>query len=479
MDSTSAARAQDILEIGMVEDIVALGRAFRPPAPELPSGSVPPLQLLWAVFFNPLHVWRRQHFEDPVVVERTILGARLVVSDTALIKWILVDNAQNYVRDSLQRRLLYRVTGRGVFSAEGCDWQFQRKILAPHFSAKVVVAYLPEMTAAAEDAISRFRNSGDEGVDLGREMATLTVDVLGRTVFAGGLNESPASVADSVRQFSETNGPVEVGDLLGLPPWIPGVRRLFGWRSTALVRHRARRILAEAKASEPVPKISFLSALLSARSPEAGIALGDRKIEDNVSTLIGAGSDTVAVALTWAIFLLSQVPHVREAVEAEVDARLKDGAPMADMPSKLVWTRAVIEETMRLYPPAPMIGRMSRSEDSLGGERFPAGTTILISPWVLHRHARLWNDPDMFEPERFLPGRRELIPRFAYLPFGVGPRVCLGMGFAMQEAIILLATLVKHLRFERADDQPIRLRQCITLQTDAPLRMRIKPRREA
>ena len=111
MDSTSAARAQDILEIGMVEDIVALGRAFRPPAPELPSGSVPPLQLLWAVFFNPLHVWRRQHFEDPVVVERTILGARLVVSDPALIKWILVDNAQNYVRDSLQRRLLYRVTG--------------------------------------------------------------------------------------------------------------------------------------------------------------------------------------------------------------------------------------------------------------------------------------------------------------------------------------------------------------------------------
>lgn len=462
----------------MVEVTAAMSSTFRPPAPEPPSSPVPTLQLLWAIFFNPLYVWRRLHFEDLVVVERTVLGTRLVVSDPALIKWILVDNAQNYVRDSLQQRLLYRMTGRGVFSAEGSDWQVQRKLLAPYFSAKALVAYLPGMVAAAEDAVKRFCSSSDEGFDLGCEMSTLTVDVLGRSVFAGGLSEPPASIADSVRQFADTNGPVEVGDLFRLPAWIPGVRRILGWRATALVRQRARRIVAEAKASGPPQKIDFLSALLSARHPETGEALGDRKIEDNVSTLIGAGSDTVAVALTWAIFLLSQTPRAREAVEDEVDVHLKDGVPTADMPSKLVWTRAVIEEAMRLYPPAPMIGRMSRSEDRLGGERFSAGTTILISPWVLHRHARLWSDPDMFEPERFLPGRRELIPRYAYLPFGAGPRVCLGMGFAMQEAVVVLATLIKHLRFERADDYPIRLRQCITLQTVAPLRMRIRPRQE-
>lgn len=460
----------------MSEDSITMSCAFRPPAPALPSGPVPPLKLLWAVFFNPLYIWRRQHFEDSVVVERTILGTRLVVSDPALIKGILVDNAPNYVRDSLQQRLLYRVTGRGLFSAEGSDWQIQRKVLAPHFSAKALDAYIPGMAAAAEDAVKRFCTSGDESFDLGREMSTLTVDVLGRTVFSGGLGETPGSIASSVRQFSDANGPVEVGDLLGFSPWIPGVRRLMGWRATRQVKQRARRILAEAKESELSPKIGFLSALFAARHPETGCPLGDRKIEDNVSTLIGAGSDTVAVALTWAIFLLSQTPHAVEAVEAEVDAHLKNTVPTADTLSKLVWTRAVIEEAMRLYPPAPMIGRMTRCEGSLGGERYPAGTTILISPWVLHRHTQLWSRPDMFEPERFLPGRRELIPRYAYLPFGAGPRICLGMGLAMQEAIVVLATLIKHLRFERADDLSVRLRQCITLQTVAPLRMRTKSR---
>lgn len=451
--------------------------SFRPPAPEPPTAPLPIFRLAWAVFFNPLHVWRRQHFEDLMVIERTVFGTRLVISDPLLIKRILVDNANNYVRDNLQRRLLYRVTGRGVFSAEGSDWKIQRQTLAHCFSAKVLDGYIPTMAATAEDAVNRLRASNERAFDLGHEMSTLTVDVIGRTVFRGKLGESPASIADNIRQFSDANGPVEVGDLLGLPPWIPGLRRLWRWGHTARVRRRARRILAEDKASEHESKIGFLSALFSARSTETGKPLKARTIEDNVSTLVGAGSDTVAVALAWAIFLLSQAPHVRAAMESEVDAYLTDPVPTAATLDKLVWTRAVIEEAMRLYPPAPMIARMTCGEERLGSELFPAGTTILISPWVLHRHNLLWSDPDRFKPERFLPGRRELIPRYAYLPFGAGPRVCLGMGFAMQEAVVVLATLIKHLRFERVDDLPIRLRQCVTLQTETPIRMRARSRR--
>lgn len=460
----------------MVDATIETCRTFRPPAPQPSPVPLSPIQLLDAIFFNPLKLWRREHFEVPVVVERTMLGARLVVSDPKLIKWILVDNAPNYVRDALQQRILLRMTGRGVFAAEDADWHLQRKALAPIFSAKSLVAYLPGMTAAAEDAANRFRIAGEDGIDLGREMAALTVDVIGRTVFTHGLGESPAAIADSVRRFADTNGPVELGDLAGLHSWVPGVRRLLGWRATASVRQRARRIIGVAKASGQSQDHDLFSALFSARDPETGKTLGQREVEDNVSTLIGAGSDTVAVALTWSIFLLSQTPHVREAVEAEVDVHLKGCALTADSLGKLVWTRAVIEEAMRLYPPAPLIGRMTRGEESLGGERYPAGTAILISPWVLHRHVQLWNEPDMFDPERFLPGRREQISRYAYLPFGAGPRVCMGMGFAMQEAVVVLATLVKHLRFERADNHPIRLRQCITLQTEAPLRMRTRAR---
>ena len=408
-----------------------------------------------------------------MVVERTVLGTRVVVSDPALIKWILVDNAQNYVRDSLQQRVLHRVTGRSLFLAEGGDWRIQRKVMAPHFAAKALDAYIPGITTAAQDAINRFCRLGDESFDLGREMWTLSIDVLGRTIFPGGLGECPAKIANNLHQFSNTIGPVEVGDLLGLPPWIPGVRRILGWCATARVRQRARRILAEAKASRLSPKNDFLTALIAA---EASGVIGDREIRDNISALLGAGSDTTAAALTWTIFLLSQAPHAREAVEAEVDTHLKDGVPTVDTLSKLVWTRAVIEEAMRLYPAAPLIGRMSRGEDTLGGNQYPAGTTILIPLWVLHRHTKLWSEPDLYKPERFLPEQREQIPRFAYLPFGAGPRVCLGMGLAMQEAIIVLATLIKHLRFDRADDEPVRLRHCMTLQPDAPLRMRTRRR---
>lgn len=451
-------------------------RAFRPPAPQLPSGPLSLLQVIRAVLFNPLNLWRREHFEEPVVVERSILGTRVVVSDPALIKWILVDNAANYVRDGVQQRVLLRMTGRSLLSAQGADWRLQRKALAPFFSAKALDAYVTGMIAAVRDAVDRLCASGDDGIDLGREMATLTVDVLGRTVFPFGLGEPVALVAANVRRFAEANGPVELGDLLGFPHWIPGVRRIVGWRATTMVKRRARRIIAEARASERTPDGDILSALLSAQDAETGKTLSAREVESNVSTLIGAGSDTVSVALTWSIFLISQAPHVREAVEAEVDFHLKAGPPTADKLDQLVWTRAVIEEAMRLYPPAPLIGRMARGADSLGGDRFPAGTSILISPWVLHRHARLWSNPDMFEPERFLPGRREEISRFAYLPFGAGPRVCIGMGFAMQEAVVVLATLIRHLRFERLDKQPIRLRQCVTLQTEIPLRMRISAR---
>lgn len=460
----------------MVDDTIEICSTFRPPAPRPSSGPVSPLKLLSAVFFNPLNLWSSKHFEEPVVVDRSALGTRLVVSDPELIKRILLDNAANYVRDGLQQRILLRMTGFGVFSAEGADWHLQRKALAPIFSAKALTAYLPGMTAAAENAVNRFRNSNDDGIDLGREMAALTVDVIGRTIFTNGLGESPASIADNIRRFADANGPVELGDFLALPSWIPGMRRILGWRATALVRQRARRLIAEAKSSGRSQENDLFSALFSARNPETGKTLNARQIEGNVSTLIGAGSDTVAVALTWSIYLLSQSPQVREAVEAEVDAHLTTEPLTAYMLGKLVWTRAVVEEAMRLYPPAPLIGRMTRNEEMLGGERCPAGTAILISPWVLHRHARLWSEPDMFVPERFLPGRRDQIPRYAYLPFGAGPRVCLGMGFAMQEAVVVLATLIKQLRFDRADNHPIRLRQCITLQTDAPLRMRISRR---
>lgn len=450
-------------------------RMMRPPAPDYRPGPLPLHRLLRAVLFNPLQIWSREHFEQPLVVARTALGTRVVVSDPEAIKRILVDNAANYVRDTLQQRILVRTTGHSLFSSEGADWRLLRKTYAPFFSHRALSTYWPGVIAAADRLVGRLGARSGESVALDREMAAATVDVLSRTLFPGALDESDMDVAASVRRFADATGAIGLGDLLALPAWLPGFRQAVAWRTILAVRRRSRRVVAAAQRSADADGI--VSALLRARDAETGRTLSMREVEDNVSMLIGAGSDTVAIALTWSIFLLSEAPHVRARVEAEADAALQAGPMTAETFDRLIWTRAVIEEAMRLYPPAPLIGRMALAADTICGERFPVGTTVLIAPWVLHRHARLWTEPEMFRPERFLPGQRESIPRFAYLPFGAGPRICIGMGFAMQEAVLLLARLTQYLRFERADDRPIRLRQCVTLQPEGGLRMRASERR--
>ena len=441
------------------------------------SGPLALHRLLCAVLRNPLDMWSSRHFAEPIVVSRTPLGTRIVVSDPAAVKWILADNAANYARDNLQQRVLLRVTGRSVFSAEGTDWRLQRKALAPFFSPKAVASYLPAMMAAGEACAFRLGGAAGGMIDLPQAMAAATADVIGRTLFPGVLAEAPESIARGVRRFADAAGPVGVEDLLGLPVWAQGLRWLQGRAAAQSVRCRARRVIAASARAPGGFDTSVAGALTAASDAENSRRLSAREIEDNISTLIGAGSDTVAAALTWSVFLLSQAPAVRRTVECEIDAVLGSGAPGAEALERLVWTRAVFEEAMRLYPPAPLIGRVALGADSFGGQRIAAGTVVLIAPWVLHRHKLLWKNPDGFAPERFLPGARETIPKCAFLPFGAGPRACIGMGFAMQEGIALLAALLRQLRFERADDRPVRLLHCVTLQPQGGLRMRVSSRR--
>jgi len=440
------------------------------------------LGLLGAILFNPIHMWSDEHFRSLFVPMRTPFGTRAVVSDPSAIKRILVDNAANYRRDALQRRVLLRTTGRSVFFVEDAQWRLQRRALAPFFSPRVMRGYLPGMIDASQALVERLISRGDGAeIEIAEEMATTTVDVLARTLFPMGLGESADSVSVSVRRFSNVTGPVGLGDLLGLPPWAPNFRLIFGRSAIRAARRRARRVVALARSGSKVRPIAvdFVEALTVARDPDTGAALSEREIEDNVSTLIGAGSDTVAMALTWALFLLAQAPDVRAKVENEIDSILGASPMMSEILDKLIWTRATIEEAMRLYPPAPAIGRVAIAADCFGDADWPAGGEIIIAPWVLHRHELLWSEPARFDPTRFLPGRRGKILPFSYLPFGAGPSICLGMGFAMQEAVVVLATLLRTWQFDRVDNRPIRLRHCITLQPRDGIAMRASLRRGA
>jgi cytochrome P450 len=257
-----------------------------------------------------------------------------------------------------------------------------------------------------------------------------------------------------------------------LPRWWPNLGEI---RARALVERVLRR--AEAiQVATPASTHDVVSSLLTAEVAGSDRGLEQGIVTDNISMLLGAGSETVALVLTWTIMLLADAPEYRDKIEDELSAVTREGAFTASTLPKLVWTRAAIEEAMRLYPPAPMIGRMAVADDVIGGERVARGTAIIIAPWVVHRHRRLWRDPDTFRPEQFLPGARASIDRFAYLPFGAGPRVCIGAGFAMLEAVALLALLLGAFRFHRTDAAPVLPRQKLTLLPAAPIMMRAEKR---
>ena len=261
---------------------------------------------------------------------------------------------------------------------------------------------------------------------------------------------------------------------------MPRLTKLGGARGLHFVNAVVTRMLARRRGMSPDARPSdLLSLLLAARDPERGEPFAERDLRANLIAFIVAGHETTANALGWTLYLLSLAPETRAEVEAEIDA-LPVGQPLTGaVLSRLAWTRATLEEAMRLYPLFPTLSREAIGPDVLCGVDIAAKSLILISPWVLHRHQRLWEAPDEFEPRRFLRDRQSEIGRFAYLPFGAGPRVCIGAAFAMQEALIALVALIRAFRFDLAPGQAVMPVQQLTLRPKEPIRMIVTPRRGA
>ena len=240
-------------------------------------------------------------------------------------------------------------------------------------------------------------------------------------------------------------GRVDPLDIFGFPDWVPRIGRLRARPSIRFFEETVNELIEARKAllasGEPAPR-DLLTLLLEAADPETGKGLTDIEVRTNIVTFIGAGHETTANALSWSLYLLSQDERARERVEQEVDEVLGEGPIEPQHLERLVYTRAVIDEAVRLYPPAPYMSRTAIADDRIGDLEIPAGSMVVIAPYVLHRHQKLWDEPDAFRPERFLPENRGGIDRFAYLPFGAGPRVCIGASFSLQEAVIVLATIV-------------------------------------
>jgi cytochrome P450 len=313
--------------------------------------------------------------------------------------------------------------------------------------------------------------------DVSKDMTLLTYAILSSTLFTDQIAGEADTFAHEVERLFETMGRVDPFDLLGAPDWLPRFTQIRGRRSLAFFRDIVTRTMDQRRAlmaqkGADVPE-DFLTLLLKAEGPDG---LSREEIADNIITFIGAGHETTARALGWTIWLLSRAPSELARVEAEIDAVWETLGEPHTWLDKLPFTRAAFEEAMRLYPPAPSINRSPVKDDRYGDLLLPKGANVLVMPWVIHRHRKYWDNPDAFDPSRFHPGNREKIDRFQYLPFGQGPRICIGASFALQEAVIVLATLLKRFRFEPFAGHVPWPVQKLTTQPDGGLPMRIRLR---
>jgi cytochrome P450 len=446
----------------------------RPPAPEPLDAPLGPFSTMRALWRNPIETWTKAHFELPVVTGESVLGKVAVVSDPQAIRRVLVDNTSNYRKDALQKRLLGPSLRGGLLEAEAEDWRVQRRTLAPLFTPKIIGSFAPAFKAAAEEMVARLERVPEgQIVDVQHEMALVTLNVLGRTIFSGGLGRSEKEVASAISRLLATAGRMDPFDILNFPEWVPRFSK-FGGRPAehffdsmidSLIAKR-RRLLDLSPVGTPH---DVLTLLLEAQDPETGAGLSDFQVRANLLSFIAAGHETTANALTWSLYLLSLSAEWRVALAEEARDVLPE--PVEVYVQQLVKTKAVIEEAMRLYPPAASMSRQAEGPDDLAGKRIRKGNLVIISQWVLHRHHLLWENPDRFDPRRFLPGARDRIDRFAYLPFGAGPRVCIGATFSLQEAAIILAHVMRSFSFELENNRKVVPVQRITLRPDGGMPM--------
>jgi len=421
-----------------------------PPAPIPRARALGPVSLLRVLANNPLEAWTTAHFEQPIVISGLSIGRVAVVSEPAAIRRVLFDNCENYQKDWLQRRVLSAGLIGGLLTAEGQNWRMQRRALAPLFARKTVMNFSTAMLDVANGLAERLAQREGEVVDIAVEATRVTLEVLERTIFSDGLGRAPEDIRLAMKGYFETIGRIDPFDMLGVPDFVPrpGRRKLrpmlrvFESAIDTIISTRRERIAAD---PDGAPR-DILTFLLNAADPETGEALSEAEIRANILTFIAAGHETTANCISWSLFLLSQSGEWRERVQAEADREF--GGVSDSLADRLVETRAVIDEANRLYPPITAISRVAIGRDELAGEPIKPGTMIVIAPYVLHRHRALWKKPDNFDPNRFFGDARETIDRFAYLPFGVGPRICIGASFALQEASIVIGTIMRHFTLE-------------------------------
>jgi cytochrome P450 len=452
------------VSVAEVYDFPSRHRPLEPPSPPRAPDNQTAFGRMKAMRNSVISTWGDRAYEEDVIQSRFLGRASFILNTPDAIRHVLVDNYENYSRTPAGFRVLRPMLGQGVLIAEGRAWKHQRRTLAPAFTPRAVTMLVPHMVAVIDETIAALEVKSESPVDLRETMQRMTLEIAGHTMFSFGLAQHGSTLRDFVMEYADNLARPHFLDLL-LPLSWPSpqdfARARFRKRWTAFVAQ----LMAERRAAgktEGAPPCDLFDLMGEARDPETGAAFSDAQLGDEVATMILAGHETTATALFWALYLLALDSDTQEQVAQE--ARSVAANEPADL-DRLKFTRAVIDETMRLYPPAFLIARAATGPDTVAGLPVRKGDLMMIAPWLLQRHAKLWQQPAAFIPQRFLPGTPPP-DRFAYMPFGAGPRVCIGAHFALVEATLALSRLIGAFRVELKDRVPVMPLGVVTTQPD-------------
>lgn len=422
---------------------------------DLPTASLPvrvPLHTKPMGIFGSFRAGRRNVLElIPEVATRVpmlsgVTGKRWhMVMDPGALKQILRDRVEDYPKSVVTKLILGPAIGQSLFVADGAHWQWQRRAAAPVFSHRNVTALAPVMTLAAERAAQRIAAQSGRAADLFAEMVTATFEVISDVTFSGGAGFDRDAIHGAIESYISQTARLSLLDVIGAPAWVPRPGRIFSGASLREMKSVANAAILGRKTRPHSGVPDLLDLLLAAEDPTTQRRMSTDELRDNLLTFIVAGHETTALTLAWALYLCAHDPAIQDAARAEAQAALQSRAATSADLAALPLTRRIVDEALRLYPPAAFLARTAMAPDTLCGRAVRAGDTVILPIYALHRNSLLWPNPDAFDPGRFADPKS--IDRFTYLPFGDGPRICIGASFALQEAVIILATLLARFRF--------------------------------
>jgi cytochrome P450 len=402
-----------------------------------------------------------------------------IVNDPAGIKHVLIDNADNYVKGMVGIRVLPIRRPKDLETNGESSGRQGRAIMSPHFGHRSLQEHAPMIVDAAQRVVNKWKALPDGTVlEMAEEMSGLTLDIICPIVFSNDSIEV-ARIMKSVTLRYQAKSNLDVLDLMPLldRPWGLYKRRRHRLILSEL-DNAVNRLIAGRTERESSECSDLLGRLLSEKDSETGAGLSAHEVHTQVTTILGAGHESAAIALMWIWYLLSLHPRQEAKLHAELDQVLAGRQPTLDDLAKLSYTHMVIEEALRLYPPFhTMAWRIALADDEVCGEKIPRGATVYIVPWVLHRHISLWDHPEQFDPERFSSEQRKERSRFAYLPFGLGPRVCIGASFAMTEIMMILATIAQSYRVRLVPGHAVEPQGLVTLKARYGLKVTVERRR--